>query len=340
MPDITLNLPVSSSPLASGSPVGEIRGIGADASAEDAATAFAALLQNTLQGLPEDAKSALLAGLSAEDTGSTDADEAIDTVLIDSAAATPDLLASGLALATVSRPDAQPVRTDASASGLDADGESLSLTPDAGRRDTAGTGASGLPAAGIAVPTEMSADTDGKTLPDAQSFAASPAESGFQAAQQAQGSEFRAHLGAAQRQTTELAVATPINHSGWAEDVGHQITWLAEHGSSKAELVLTPPHLGRIEISLQIGSDLSTAQFVSASPQVREALEQAMPRLREMLAGGGISLGEANVSSDHPSGERNTGGERNGRGREGAAGTEGVVALSARRGAGLVDLFA
>ena len=69
------------------------------------------------------------------------------------------------------------------------------------------------------------------------------------------------HLTAAQRPTTELAVATPITHPGWADDVGHQVTWLADQGSSSAELVLTPPHLGRIEISLQIGPDQSSAQF-------------------------------------------------------------------------------
>ena len=104
--------------------------------------------------------------------------------------------------------------------------------------------------------------------------------------------------------------------------------------------MLTPPHLGRIEISIQIGADLSTAQFVSASPQVREALEQAMPRLREMLAESGISLGQANVSSDQPSGERGQDGERHGRGRDASGETDGVIVPPVRRGVGLVDLFA
>ena len=46
MSDIKLSLPSSATPLASSGPVGEARGIGADASPEDAATAFANLLQD------------------------------------------------------------------------------------------------------------------------------------------------------------------------------------------------------------------------------------------------------------------------------------------------------
>ncbi|HEY9194417.1 MAG TPA: flagellar hook-length control protein FliK, partial [Methyloversatilis sp.] len=197
-----------------------------------------------------------------------------------------------------------------------------------------------LQAAAIAGQTGTAETVDGKKMPESSPLTDLLPDAGQQAAQTIQHTDFRAHLTAAQRPATELAVATPITHPGWADDVGHQVTWLADQGSSSAELVLTPPHLGRIEISLQIGPDQSSAQFVSASPQVREALEQAMPRLREMLASGGISLGEANVSSDHPSGERGHGNGRDGRGRDGSAAVEGLLATPARRGVGLVDLFA
>jgi len=44
-------------------------------------------------------------------------------------------------------------------------------------------------------------------------------------------------------------------------------------------------------ISLSMSGDQANAVFISASPEVREALENAMPRLREILADAGVTLG-------------------------------------------------
>jgi flagellar hook-length control protein FliK len=66
---------------------------------------------------------------------------------------------------------------------------------------------------------------------------------------------------------------------------------------SRAELILTPPHLGKVEVSIHLNGDQGTAQFLASSQSTREALEQAMPRLRELLAQVGISLGEASVNT-------------------------------------------
>lgn len=339
MSDIKLSLPSSATPLASSGPVGEARGIGADASPEDAATAFANLLQDSLKNAPEDPRATLLAKLLDDGSGTPD-DEKVD--LLDALSADPGRIATELLPAGLLAPAALPV-IERLAGGNDAPVEQsdlvLDLTGQGGRK--AGREASeDLPAAAIAAATDGTAETNGKNLPDALLNVDTRMDAGQSATQQLPQGDFRAHLNAAQKPATEMAVATPITHPGWAEDIGHQVTWLAENGSSRAELILTPPHLGRIEISLQIGGDLSTAQFVSASPQVREALEQAMPRLREMLAEGGISLGDTNVSGEQRSGEQGQGGQRGERGRNGNGDGELLIAPAARRGSGLVDLFA
>ncbi len=339
MSDIKLSLPSSATPLASSGPVGEARGIGADASPEDAATAFANLLQDSLKNAPEDPRAALLAKLLDDGSGTPD-DKKVD--LLDALSADPGRIATELLPAGLLAPAALPV-IERLAGGNDAPVEQselvLDLTGQGGRK--AGREASeDLPAAAIAAATDGTAETNGKNLPDALLNVDTRMDAGQSATQQLPQGDFRAHLNAAQKPATEMAVATPITHPGWAEDIGYQVTWLAENGSSRAELILTPPHLGRIEISLQIGGDLSTAQFVSASPQVREALEQAMPRLREMLAEGGISLGDTNVSGEQRSGEQGQGGQRGERGRDGNSDGELLIAPAARRGSGLVDLFA
>lgn len=339
MADIALKLPSTTAAPASGGPVSEVRGIGADAPAEDTTVAFAALLQDNLNAAPADADTKLLADVKADERedGKDPLDVAGDATALPVAT---DLIAATL----VPPPAALPVAEQLAARTApkpDEDGQyPVDLQLDRTARGGNGKPEAALPTAVIAARTGTPEAADGKRMPETTQLTDLLPDAGQQAAQTIQHTDFRAHLTAAQRPTTELAVATPITHPGWADDVGHQVTWLADQGSSSAELVLTPPHLGRIEISLQIGPDQSSAQFVSASPQVREALEQAMPRLREMLAGGGISLGEANVSSDHPSGERGHGNGRDGRGRDGSAAVEGVIAAPARRGAGLVDLFA
>lgn len=96
-----------------------------------------------------------------------------------------------------------------------------------------------------------------------------------------------------------LTIQRAVGASGWEQEVGHQVAWLANHAGSRAELVLTPPHMGRIEVSLSVSGDQASATFVSANPAVRDALEAALPRLREVLAESGIQLGQAQVGAEN-----------------------------------------
>ncbi|MBP4032785.1 flagellar hook-length control protein FliK [Aeromonas caviae] len=64
----------------------------------------------------------------------------------------------------------------------------------------------------------------------------------------------------------------------------------------QAEIQLDPLGLGKMKIQIQIdASSQANVHFVVQHGQTREMLEQAMPRLREMLAGQGIQLGQTQV---------------------------------------------
>lgn len=162
----------------------------------------------------------------------------------------------------------------------------------------------------------------------------------------AQGSVMHAlrHPGQLPATTPQLPVATPAGQSGWANEVGNRVMWMVGRAESKAELVLTPPNLGKVEVSINLNGDQTTAQFVAATQVARDALEQAMPRLRELLAQSGISLGQTGVST---SGEQQASGDGHtrggGRGTDGSGietGEAGVAAPWARQTEGLVDTFA
>jgi flagellar hook-length control protein FliK len=97
-----------------------------------------------------------------------------------------------------------------------------------------------------------------------------------------------------------IPVPTPLHSRDWSNDFAQTVTWVATRRYQSADLTLNPPALGNIEISLKFDSDRSTATavFVSSNAEVRETIETALPRLREMLAGAGIELGQANVSAE------------------------------------------
>lgn len=148
----------------------------------------------------------------------------------------------------------------------------------------------------------------------------------------------------------QLPVYTPAGQRGWTEDVGNRLIWMANRGETRAELVLTPPSLGKLGISLQMNGDQTTAHFVAATPAAREALEQAIPRLRELLQQAGINLGQTDVSTSGEQQARDEAGNaRRGSGQHpiGAlAGDANAADLPVssgswvRTGTGMVDTFA
>lgn len=90
----------------------------------------------------------------------------------------------------------------------------------------------------------------------------------------------------------------PLGSSAWDRELGDKLVWMVGRQEQRAELVLNPPQLGRVEISLSLRGEQTNATFMTANPAVREALENALPRLREMFADAGLSLGQAQVGAD------------------------------------------
>ncbi|WP_421237517.1 flagellar hook-length control protein FliK [Aeromonas jandaei] len=80
----------------------------------------------------------------------------------------------------------------------------------------------------------------------------------------------------------------------------------------QAEIQLDPIGLGKMKIQIQIdASSQASVHFVVQHGQTREMLEQAMPRLRDMLAGQGIQLGQTQVQhqSQQQQGQATSGGQ-------------------------------
>jgi len=151
-------------------------------------------------------------------------------------------------------------------------------------------------------------------------------------------------------QATAQAMTQPVGTAAWSEEIGNKIVWMANRMESKAELVLTPPQMGRVEVSLSISGEQATANFVSGNAAVREALEAALPRLREVLAEAGIQLGQAQVGAENArqSAQQEKNGDNFGFNSETSVDNAGLPAQSGsisaaaglKTGRGLVDVFA
>jgi len=63
-----------------------------------------------------------------------------------------------------------------------------------------------------------------------------------------------------------------------------------------AEIKLAPEELGSMQVKVQLQQDQLSVQFVVQQPGAKEALEQQLPRLKDMLAEQGIELTQGQVS--------------------------------------------
>lgn len=95
-----------------------------------------------------------------------------------------------------------------------------------------------------------------------------------------------------------LPVSTPVGHPAWSDDVGQRVSWMVSNGRQEADLVLNPPQLGRVEVTIVVEGDKVNASFSSPHQSVRDALEGSLQRLREGLAETGVSLGQTHVGRD------------------------------------------
>lgn len=150
-------------------------------------------------------------------------------------------------------------------------------------------------------------------------------------------------------QVAQAAINTPVTHEAWGDEFNQKITWMATQHEQTAALHLNPPNLGPLDVVLKVSGDQATALFTSPHAAVRDAVEQALPRLRDMMADNGITLGNAMVSDQSPKDQQawqagtqqRGGGSSRGSDAGVSIGTvsSGDVAVQGRRHNGMVDTF-
>jgi flagellar hook-length control protein FliK len=151
----------------------------------------------------------------------------------------------------------------------------------------------------------------------------------------------------------EETLSARVGTEAWEKQVGQKVVYMVGSEEQTASLTLNPPDLGPLQVVLSVTNDQASVTFSANQEEVRQALEDALPRLREMMSESGIALGNATVNAGMPDGRqaqeqsaRQSRGFGNGRGRGDNGNTDDdaaarpvarTVALGDR---GMVDTFA
>lgn len=95
-----------------------------------------------------------------------------------------------------------------------------------------------------------------------------------------------------------LTIQTPLTHSKWSNEFAEQVVWLGQQQLKNAVIKVNPQELGPLEISINMIKDSATITINSHSAQVREVLDQSLPRLRDMMMQQGLNLADVHIGSD------------------------------------------
>jgi len=93
-----------------------------------------------------------------------------------------------------------------------------------------------------------------------------------------------------------LAMQPSMQSEAWGKVLSSRVVWMAREGVQQAELRLNPANLGPVEVKLHMNNDLANVTFIAQNAATRDALEQALPRLRESFQENGMELANADVS--------------------------------------------
>ena len=144
----------------------------------------------------------------------------------------------------------------------------------------------------------------------------------------------------------DMGVPQRVGDRGWSQAVADRIVWMVQGEQQFAKLKLNPPNLGPLEVRVSVSNDQASVSFIAQHAAVREALEAALPRLREMFDQQSLDLVRADIGDPGAQqGERSAESEQQGQ-KDAAAPADQAAAIEEQQTASsalvsrLVDLFA
>lgn len=96
-----------------------------------------------------------------------------------------------------------------------------------------------------------------------------------------------------------LNMQPALQSEAWGRVLSSRVIWMAREGVQQASLKLNPANMGPVEVKLHMHNDQANISFIAHHAATRDALEQALPRLRESFQENGMELTHADVSQEN-----------------------------------------
>ncbi len=101
-----------------------------------------------------------------------------------------------------------------------------------------------------------------------------------------------------QAQSILQPINTPVQQPDWDRAVSERVVMMANNKLQHAEIRLTPAELGPLRVQVSVDDGAANVSFQAQHAMTRDAIEQALPRLRELFAENGLSLGQTSVGQE------------------------------------------
>ncbi len=93
-----------------------------------------------------------------------------------------------------------------------------------------------------------------------------------------------------------LSIDAPVQQAKWGDNLAGRVAWMVMNNQQSAQISLNPAELGPIEVKISLHQDKASVNFYAHNNTVRDAIEEAFPRLRDMFSDNGINLSQSSVS--------------------------------------------
>ncbi|MDJ0833263.1 MAG: flagellar hook-length control protein FliK [Gammaproteobacteria bacterium] len=87
----------------------------------------------------------------------------------------------------------------------------------------------------------------------------------------------------------------------WGNALGERVSFLINHKLERAEIRIDPPHLGKLDIQIQLKDDSAVVTINTQQANTRDLIDSASFRLREFLQEAGYNSVDVNVSHQQQS---------------------------------------
>ena len=109
-----------------------------------------------------------------------------------------------------------------------------------------------------------------------------------------------------------------IFRKDFAQAVKDKVMVIISQKLQQFDIRLDPPELGNVHVRVNLQNEQAVVNFMVQTPQAKEAFEENLHKLKDMLAEHGVDVGDANVEQQaQNSGESETGSDVNSQGQNG-----------------------